>query len=226
MIQFNLLPDVKVRFIKARKAKHTVITVSVLSMAISMSLLAIMVSASLFQKHHINTLNNDIESKKTALNNTTDLSKILTIQNQLNTLPSLYSQRPVTSRLAGYLQATTPTQISLTQLDVDFSTNIITVSGKADSLVSVNQYVDTLKFTDYTYTDTDGNKAGPTNAFTQVVLTSFDRTSSQATFGISMNFSKDIFDSAKKVTLNVPKTITTRSETELPGAVFDSQENN
>ena len=144
----------------------------------------------------------------------------------MNTLPSLYAQRPVTSRLAGYLQATTPTQISLTQLDIDFATNVVTLSGKADTLESVNQYVDTLKFTEYTYTGTDGNKSASAKAFTQVVLTSFDRSSSQATFGVSMNFSKDIFDSAKTITLNVPKTITTRSETELPGAVFDSQGNN
>jgi len=223
MIQFNLLPDIKVEFIKAKKAKRTVIAVSVIAVAVSLTLLVIMVSATLFQKHHISDLDKSIKSYETDLQNTKDLSKILTIQNQLNTLPTLYAQRPVASRLFGYIEATTPSQISMTRVDLDFTTSKISVQGTADSLESVNKYVDTLKFTTYTMTSDD--KTTP-NAFPSVVLSTFNRDSRIASFTVDMSFDPVIFDSGKTVKLKVPSTITTRSETELPGGVFDTKGSN
>jgi len=253
MIQFNLLPDVKIEFIKSQKAKRRVVGLSFLTVAISVGLMLVTVSAMLFQKHHLSDLDKDIKKYKTALNNTQDLSKILTIQHQLNTLPTLYAQRPVTSRLANYIQATTPSQISMTKLDMDFSTSTMIIEGSADTLESVNRYVDTLKFTTYSADDastvatdskpatsgasatdaastaqtTSSTAARPsTKAFTNVVLTEFNRDAKLATFKVTVMFDKTIFDSSKNVTLNVPKTITTRSETELPGAVFDAKGSN
>jgi Tfp pilus assembly protein PilN len=225
MIQFNLLPDVKVAYIKAKKAKRVVMVVAGLSVAVSLTLLGLMVSAAAYQRHHISDLNKDIKSYEASLNGTKDLAKILTIQNQLNSLPGLYSQRPVTSRFYNYLQATTPSQISIAKMDLEFTANSLQIVGTADSLETVNRYIDTLKFTTYTATGSQDKK----NAFSQVVLTSFNRDSKVATFTTNLLFDPGIFDSSKTVKLNVPKTITTRSETELPGSnsgVFDTKGTN
>jgi hypothetical protein len=225
MIQFNLLPDVKVAYIKAKKAKRIVVVIAALSVAISLTLLILMISATAFQKHHINDLNKDIKTLETSLNGTQDLAKILTIQSQLNSLPALYAQRPVTSRLYSYIQATTPSQISMSKIDLEFGTTSLTIQGTADTLETVNRYIDTLKFTTYTVT----GSTSKVNAFSQVVLTSFNRDSKTATYTISFLFDPAIFDGSKVVTLDVPKTITTRSETELPGnstGVFDAKGTN
>jgi Tfp pilus assembly protein PilN len=222
MIQLNLLPDIKVTYIKAKKAKRMVIGIAVLAVAVSLTLLVVMASAAVFQKKHISDLNKDIKSYETNLQSTDDLAKILTIQNQLNSLPGLYEQRPVTSRLFGYVQATTPTQVSIAKLTLDFSESSLSVEGTADSLESVNRYVDTLKFTTFTVKDSDEKK----NAFTNVILSSFNRDSKAAVYTVTFNFEPMIFDSSKEVTLNVPKTITTRSETELPSGVFDTKGTN
>lgn len=223
MIQFNLLPDVKVAYIKAKKAKRMVVVVAGLSVAISLTLLILMVSATVFQKQHIKDLNKDIKSYESTLTDTKDLAKILTIQNQLNSLPALYAQRPVTSRLYNYVQATTPKEISIMKIDLKFETKALNITGTASSLEMVNRYVDTLKFTTYMTTDSKDK----VNAFSQVVLTSFNRDSKTATFTIDFLFDANIFDGSKTVTLDVPKTITTRSETELPGSgVFDSKGTN
>jgi len=223
MIQFNLLPDVKVQFIKARKAKRMVMVISGLVVTVSFGLLAIMFSVTAFQDHHIESLNSDIKSYENKLTGTSDLAKILTIQNQLNSLPDIYAKRPVTSRLFGYIQATTPTQVSINHLSLDFVENKLTVQGTTDTLATVNRYVDTLKFTTYTVKDDKES----TKAFNNVVLSAFSRDEKTATYTVTFEFETDIFDISKEVTLNVPKTITTRSETELPSSgVFDSKGTN
>lgn len=224
MIQFNLLPTIKVEYIKAKKAKRLVIIVAGVSIVISTGLLIVMFSVVSFQKKHLSDLNKDIKSYESSLKSTPDLAKILTIQNQLNSLPDLYAKRPVVSRLFNYVQATTPVKVSISNLDMDIEAATIKVEGTADTLESVNRYADTLKFTTYTLKgDTTVLKA-----FSNVVLTAFSRDAKAASYTVTLSFVPDLFDSAKEVTFNVPKTITTRSETELPGnavnGVFDSKE--
>ena len=223
MIQFNLLPDIKVQYIKAKKAKRMVMAISVISVIASLSLLIIMISVTVFQNRHINYLNKDIKSYTNAIKNTEDVEKILTIQKQLEGLPDLYSIRPVTTRLFKYIQTTTPTQVSITHITIDFEEGLMSIDGSTDTLESINRYVDTLKFTTFNVKDVEGS----TNAFKEVVLGSFGRSPQLATFSVKFKFNIDIFDSSKEIELNVPKTITTRSETELPGSgVFDSKGTN
>ena len=228
MIQFNLLPDVKVAYIKAKKAKRIVTVVAGISVVVSLVLLILMFSAVSLQKKHISDLNKDIKSYESSLTGTKDLAKILTIQNQLSSLPALYAKRPVTSRLYSYIQSTTPAQpsrVSIKKVDLEFEASTLEIEGTADTLEAVNRYIDTLKFTNYT-TDTIKTK---TPAFTNVVLKTFNRDTKEASYTIDFSFDPLIFDAAQKVTLDVPKTITTRSETELPGnanGVFDTKGTN
>lgn len=223
MIQFNLLPDVKVEYIKAKKSKRTIMVAAILSVIVSLSLLAIMVSVTMYQKFHINSLSSDITKVQKDLENTQNLAKILTVQNQLKSLPDLYSKRPETSRVFGYVEQTTPAQIQISNMTLDFNANSINVSGISDTLESVNRYVDTLKFTNYRVAGVEGKE----KAFTNVVLTAFSRSKDSASYSVSMEFNPDIFDRAKEVALEVPKTITTRSETELPGNdLFNAKETN
>jgi len=236
MIQFNLLPDVKVAYIKAKKAKRVVVVIAGIAVAVSLTLLIIMYSAVSLQKKHIKDLDKDIKNFESSLNHTEDLAKILTIQNQLNALNTkynedgtiaklgLYDQRPVTSRLFKYIQATTPKEVSISKLNLKFEDSTLEVEGTADTLEFVNRYIDTLKFTKYT-SDVVKEK---TPAFTNVVLTKFNRDIKAASYTISFNFDPAIFDAVQKVTLDVPQTITTRSETELPGStgVFDAEGTN
>ena len=219
MIQFNMLPDIKVQYIKAKKAKRVVITISILSVVVSGALLIVMFSATLFQKQHISDLNKDVSKYSNDLEGTADLAKMLTIQNQLNSLPSLYAQRPVASRLFGYVQSVTPKEVSFTNINVDFPNTTIKVRGTAVSLEAVNRFVDTLKFTTYTVKDSEEKKS----AFVDVVLTNFTRDTKAASYTIDYKFDKDIFDASKEIVFNVPTTTTTRSETQLPSSgVFDS----
>ena len=223
MIQFNLLPDVKINFIKAQRAKRLAMSVSIIVVVVSFGLLALLFAAAKYQDRNISNLDADIKKYSTKIKDTKDITKILTIQNQLNSLPNLYAKRPVTSRIFSFIQSTTPTEISIDQLGIDFNTSTITMQGKSTSLENVNKYVDTLKFTNFT-TDVDTDK---TEAFSDVVLSAFSRDATSASFTVKFSFSTELFNSAKTISLDVPKTVTTRSETQLPGSdVFNTEGTN
>jgi hypothetical protein len=202
MIQFNLLPDVKLEYVKAQRTKHLLTLVSIVVSVAALSVLAIsLFSVDVVQKKSLHDLNKDISRYSNQLKSVNDLDKILTVQNQLGTLTSLHEQKPVAGRLFGYLSQVTPQQASLNKLTVDFATNTITLGGSGPTLDVVSTYTDTLKRTTY---KTDNDTSG--RAFSSVVLATFSRDDKGASFTITASFDPTIFSSANNVTLKVPST--------------------
>lgn len=215
MIQFNLLPDVKLDYIKTRRTKRLVMLVSMAAAGISLAALIIMfLTVQVAQKKHISDLNKDIKSQEKTLSDTPDLNKILTIQNQLSLLPELHNNKPLTSRLFGYIQQVTPVNTFISSLNIDFVENTVTLSGTADSLVRINTFADTLKFATYKSSTTEAGKP-----FTNVVTT---LTGSEGKASYTLNFTIDpvLFAGDETPTLVVPKITSTRSETEKPASIF------
>ena len=203
MIQFNLLPGVKLEYVKAQRTKHlmTFISIVVGAVALTVFLISLFV-VDVVQKKSLSDLNKDVGSYSKKLKGTSDLSKILTVQNQLSTLTSLHDSKPVTSRLFDYISQVTPSQASLNKLTVDFTLNTLSVGGAAPSLDTVSLYTDTLKATYYT-TDQNSTKV---KAFSNVVLASFGRDDKGATFTITLSFDPTIFNATNTVKLIVPST--------------------
>jgi voltage-gated potassium channel Kch len=221
MIQFNLLPDVKQQYIKAAKLKHTTVVVSLLVTASSLLVFVVLYSSvHAFQPARIKGINQSITDSTKTLKDTKDLDKILTIQNQLKSLPALHDGKPTASRLSGYLSQVTPTQLSIGELTLDFSEKTMKITGSSDSLLNVNKFIDTLKFTTYSSTNSDGSKGEDGKPFSSVVLGDFTRTEKDATYVITLVYNEAIFDGNKKIVLTVPKITTTRSETEKPTELF------
>lgn len=220
MIQFNLLPDIKLKYIKAQHQKQLITSISVLATAVAIVILVLLfLFVDVVQKKNLHDLSADIKTDSSKLTGTKDINKILTVQNQLNSLPALNDKKPVTSRLYGYLTSLTPSTAAISNLTADFSQNTLSITGLADNLVTVNTYVDTLKFT--TYTTDSTTTAVP--AFTNVVLASFTRDTKNATYTITLNFDPLIFSgNSTNVKLNVPKIITTRSEVDKPTDLFQT----
>ena len=219
MIQFNLLPDIKVEFIKARRSKRMVLLISA-----GVTVFAIAVFAGLFtvvnvlQTKHISDLDKDIKKYTGTLQAIPNIDKILTVQNQLTSLTDLHEKSPATSRIVDYLGQLTPAQATISSTKIDYLANTITLSGNADAISTVNKYVDTLKFTTYTTDVTPDSKP----AFSNVVLSSFSAGTKQVTYQLSFVFDPVIFDGTKQVKLVTPKIISTRSETEKPSDLFQA----
>ncbi len=224
MIQLNLLPDVKMEYIKAQRTRGLVLSSAVIIAVGSIALLILLLVVGGLQKKHINDLTADIKADTATMQKKPEITKILTVQNQLQSLTALHEQKPAVASLFGYLNQVTPTQVSVNDFSVDFTTQTMTITGTADSLGSVNKYVDTLKYTKFTTEDSDNEQA----AFKDVVLGSFSvgagaRQNQAASYTITLAYDPIIFDTTQKVKLVVPNLTTTRAALEQPaGDVFQS----
>ncbi len=221
MIQFNLLPDVKLEFIKAQRTRRLVLGISLLVSAASIVVLILLLSVDGLQKKHLSDLSNDIASETSILQNKPNIDTILTVQNQLESLTALHNGKPAAARLFTYLNELTPASVAITNFSIDFNAHTMTITGSADTLSSVNQYVDTLKLTTYT----SGSSSQSKSAFSDVVLSSFaydtDPTdpTAAATYTITLAYDPTIFDITKSISLSVPTT-TTRAQLQDPTDLF------
>jgi hypothetical protein len=228
MIQLNLLPDVKLEYIRAQRSRRLVFTVSIIVGVVAIALLALLLSVDGLQKKHLNDLNRDIGSESSKLQNEPQIGKILTVQNQLESLTALHAAKPAASRLFdNYLNQVTPAQVNISSLNFDFVKQTATITGTADALSSINKYVDTLKYTNYTVS----GSTTATPAFSNVVLSAFslntsstnttsNNSSQAANYTVTLSYDKNIFDITKAVTLSVPNLIATRSQITQPGDLF------
>jgi Tfp pilus assembly protein PilN len=216
MVQFNLLPDIKIQYLRANRQKHTVVLVSTLVTVAAVAILAILLVIVFgLQKKNIADLNKDIKTTSSELQNTKDLNKILTVQNQLKALPKLHDDKPVATRLFAYLGQATPPNANNNRVLTDFTQHTISISGTSDTLSTVNVYIDRLKATTYRTTDTANNSpsdSSDTQAFSDVTLSAFGRDNTSTTYTITMNFDPVIFSEASDVTFTIGQSKTNTTE--------------
>ncbi len=222
MIQFNLLPSVKLEYVKAKRAKRLTILISGLIAGVALLALVLLFANVQLQAKHSRDLSQDIRSESNKLEGTEDISSILTIQNQLNSLSSLHANKPAAARLFNYIRQTTPATVVISNMEVDFEASTIVVRGKTPGISLVNAYVDTLKFT--TFKTPEDIQV---NAFKDVVLSAIatDSADGSATYELTFTYDPAIFSNSSAVTLTVPRKATTRSELDKPDSVFQPQEN-
>lgn len=229
MIQLNLLPDVKLEYIKARRSQRLVMLVaSVVTVVSILIMVALLANVKGLQAKHLSDLDRDIRATTAKLQGNKDLNQVLTIQNQLNSLPSLDNQKPVASRLLGsgttpgFLTQVTPSDVSIGTAALDFTANTINIQGTAKSLYSVNQYADTLKFTKYIL---NGDKSNEKLAFSNVVLSNFSYSQDgTVSYTLTCGFDPSLFDIQSKIDLDVPQNlITTRSQLDKPNILFNGK---
>lgn len=150
MIEINLVPDVKQELIKAQRIRAAVISISILIGIISVGA----VTALAIYAFPVQTLRNvvvDAAIKKGGdqLAGVTDLSKTLTIQNQLTMISSLHDSAPIDSRIFDVLQAIippAPNNVQISDLTVDSTSNTITIDGQAaNSYAAVEVFKKTIE---------------------------------------------------------------------------------
>lgn len=201
MIQFNLLPDIKVEYLRANRQKHIVVLVSVITALASLAVLAgLVLTVFVFQKKSISDLSADIKKASSELQSTPELTKILTVQNQLKALTELHNDKPVATRLFSYLEQSTPANAVNSRVLVDFTQNTMILTGISDSLSTVNTYIDSLKGTTY---HTDQDTETEVRAFSNVVLASFGRDTQSASYSITLTFDPIIFSEVDEVVFSI-----------------------
>jgi Tfp pilus assembly protein PilN len=240
-VQFNLLPDVKLEYDRQQRTKRFIYTVSFLAIGVVVALFAVsFVAVNVLQNKLLSDANKDINNYSQKLKSIPNLEKVLTIQNQLSSLPTMHQQKHYTSRLFAYLPQITPTNVHIGKMSVDTTANTMSITGTADTVEIINNFVDTMKFTYYVVPGNldengCGNAGGKWNndqqqctklAFANVLLTKVDRNDKSASYTVDEGFDPILFTGSQSVTLVVPQEITTRSvinSPEVSGQLFNGQ---
>ncbi len=228
-VQFNLLPDVKLDYMRTRRSRNLVIIISAVAVVISATILILLlITVEVVQKQQINSSKTSLSSADSQLSNISDLNKIVTVQNQLTTLVGLHQGENVTSRIFTYLQQLTPSKAHISRVNLDLTQNTIELAGSADTQQTVNTFVDTLKFTTYKV----GSQDTPHSAFSSVVESNFSINTNDVSYTIDMSFDPNLFSNklldnqghAQTPALSVPSLTTTRSAIDDPSnALFQKE---
>ncbi len=223
VVQFNLLPDTKARYVKAKKNEQLVVSIALLVAGVALAIFLITMSIVYgVQKKQVSDADKGITQLTAQLNSTPDLSKILTVQNQMGALVSLHQQKNVASRVFDYLQQVTPAPVTVSKLTVSFTGFNMDINGTAPSLAQVNTFVDTLKFTSY-----KNAQGAVAKAFPSVVERSFGlNNDGTANYALNVKFDPNLFVNSKSISLIVPPNLTTtRSVLDDSSALFKADPN-
>lgn len=174
MIEINLIPDVKQELLRAQRQRSMVISASIITSIVAVGVVVLMLFYIFaVQGGRTLLLDKDITKKSDELSKVEDLSKILTIQNQLNTIGTLNDSKLMTSRLFDVMAAITPTgeaavtysQISLTPLAGDASGEgsatgggQIMLEGQTSNYETMESFKKHIDNTSFEYVNDEGEK--------------------------------------------------------------------
>jgi len=222
-IQFNLLPDIKLQADKARHIKDLFYSVAIVVSVISLAIFLVMlVSVDVVQKKQFNDAGKNLDQTNSQLKKIANLSQVVTVQNQLQTLVGLHQDKHILSRMFTYLPQLTPSSVNIGKLDIDTSTNTIEITGSADSQKTVNTFIDTLKQTTFKVGSADSDHA----AFNSVVESGFSINPNNVSYTLNMQFDSKLFannllDSQGKAQTPV-LTVSKLSSTQDPANLFQN----
>jgi Tfp pilus assembly protein PilN len=222
-IQFNLLPDVKSTYINAQRNRRAVTLIAFITSAISIAIFVLVfLSVEVVQKAQLSGSEKDAKAAAAKLKAVPNIGRIITVQNQLQTLSSLHQGKHALSRIFTYIPQLTPASANIGSLTLDTTTNSLQINGTADSQKTINAFVDTLKYATYKVGDNDSEHP----AFSAVTLNNFDITPGKASYSISATYDPNLFASplGTAPTLSVKNQVTTRSVLDDPSnPVFNGQ---
>lgn len=157
MIEINLIPDVKQELIRARMIRSAVISGAIVTTIIAAAVVVIL-SVYVFGVQTVRGAVADDAIKKgsTQLAGVEDLSKILTIQNQLTKINMLNNDKTVDSRVFELLQAVippAPNDVHVSSLVVDADAQSVTFEGQTPTYPSLEAFKKTIAAANIRYTD-------------------------------------------------------------------------
>ena len=207
MIEINLIPDVKQELLTAQRIRSRVIMVSIIIGVISVAVVVLL----LIYVFTIQTVRGSLADKaiqqgSSQLSGVSDLSKTLTIQNQLTKISALNNSKKIDSRIFDVLNAIippAPNTVSISNLAIDSNAGTITLDGQAaNSYAAVEVFKKTIEGASIKYTDSNNDKQ-------EVVLASNISTSNTSygedssgskvlRFTISFSYAPELFAPASK----------------------------
>jgi hypothetical protein len=231
MIQLNLLPDIKKEFLRAQKARNTVVSASIVTIIVTVGLTVLAYLYVTFgQQLQISLADGNIDKKSKELHNIAEIDKYLTLQNQLKALPTLHDSKTNYSRIFEYLPQLNPGapySINLLTLQVSNDDKTILFSGTSATFEALNVFKDTLANAQVEYkTNAEAQDVTREKLFDKITVDSaaLGRVNNKVlvNFSIKANYKEEIFKSSTSaVKVSVPSIQTTQSVLQSPKPVFN-----
>lgn len=205
MIEINLVPNVKQELIQAERVRSRVIAGAIVVGIVSVAIVGVLA----FYVFGVQTArgylaDTSITDKSKTLAEVPDLSKTLTIQNQLTKISALNSDKKINSRVFDMLAAIippAPNNVQISDMTIDSTTNTITMNGQAaNSYAAVELFKKTIDGARVKYTGSDTNGIALASDIS-TSNTSYGEDSSGAKvlrFTISFTYAKELFAPSSK----------------------------
>lgn len=148
MIEINLIPDVKQELLKAQSTRSLVVSISIVGGIIALGVV-VALSIYVFGVQTVRSAISDDSIKRGGeqLAKVEDLSKMLTIQNQLKTISELNDRKNMDSRVFDVLAAVIPPEpnsVQLSQVTISAETATLTLEGQTRTFDSMEVFKKTV----------------------------------------------------------------------------------
>jgi len=157
MIEINLIPDVKLELIRAERARTGVISFALLAGIISLGIVVLLALYVYPVQGGIGALlDRSISQEYKKLESVEDLSKVLTIQNQLSKITALNDDKQLNSRIYDLLDAIVPpapNEVQVVKLVQDNEEGTITIDGQTGAYDSVEAFKKTIDGAEVRFND-------------------------------------------------------------------------
>lgn len=202
MIEINLIPDVKQEFIRAQRMRAQVISWSIVAGVIAVGVVAAL-AIYVFGVQWARSAYDDkvIKTTYNQLAQNPDLSKNLTIQNQLASIESLHDSVPATSRLFSALDAVNPpapNTIDSNDVLLDTSAGTVTLQAQsAGGYQALETYKKTLTNAQVQYTQNGSTQTAPLATDISIDNVSYGQDSSGnniVTFTATFTYAPELLD--------------------------------
>jgi len=233
VIEINLIPDVKQELIKAQRVRAAVISVSIIVSIVAVAVVAVL-SMYVFAFQTVRQSNADkaIETGYKTLQDNEDLSKVLTIQNQLTKISTLNDAKSINSRVYDLLAniiPPAPNQIKISELTVDNLNTSITIQGQAvNSYQALEVFKKTVSGTMIEFADGDGTAKIPAASEISTTDVNYGEDSTNTKvlrFTLTFKYPPELLAPATKNLIIVPaeKGNATDSYLALPQSLFENR---
>ncbi|RTL03095.1 MAG: hypothetical protein EKK57_00375 [Proteobacteria bacterium] len=224
MIEINLLPAVKQDFIRAKRLKRIITSVSILVTIVALGLLGLAATVVYaIQPVTSSFLDKAIDEDLAKLNQDKNLTRNLTIQNQLSSITQLHEQKGNVVNIFEYLKAlnpAAPNNLTISKMQLDPSTTTMNIEASAADFSRLAIIKDTFNAAVFSYAkpkDDGGgfDKVKDEKVFSEVSITdpSLSNDSdgkSVVSFKMALTYNPLLFDwTLKNIIVSIPQKNTT-----------------
>lgn len=152
MIFVNLLPDIKLQFLRARRYRRILVSIAFITIPACLVLCALLAFWAWHNPSKIDALEEENQAIVNESFNEEEIRQILTLQSQVESLEVLHEGKTNPENLVSgpnYLESLIPFDSSYESVVFDFANGTFEITGKTDSLISAQRLRETIELVGY-----------------------------------------------------------------------------